>query len=178
MVGGGNEGVTVKESYNEYGDKGVTLALYADTDKSASPKLTFLLRNESGSCSDKDIEEGAYVIKKDTIVLYTHWIRSRNSNDAPIGDRIQVYKVNKDSSFTMIDSKVYVEKTRQNEDADEGMKYLYTAPKTKEEELLLDAYIASVEKIFKAKFVRGSEAVALGKEVQDALMQKQKQRWR
>ena len=168
----------VKESYNEYGDKGVTLALYdKDANKSVSPKLTFLLKNESGSCSDKDTEEGNYVIKKDTIVFYTHWKRSRNSDNAPIGDRMQMYKVDENGSFSMVNSKVYVEKTRQNEDADEGMKYLYTPPKTKEEEMLLDEYIASVEKIFKAKFVRGNEAKALRKEVHDVLVLKQKQKW-
>jgi hypothetical protein len=168
----------VKESYNEYGDKGVTLALYdRDANESASPKLTFLLRNEYGSCSDKDIEAGSYEIKKDSIVFYTHWKRSRNSDNAPIGNRIQVYKVDNNGSFTMVDSKIYVERTTQNEDADEGMQYLYVAPKTKEEEVLLNEYILSVENIFKAKFVRGDEAIALRKEVREALALKQKQKW-
>jgi hypothetical protein len=168
----------VEESYNEYGDKGVTLALYdRDANKSVSPKLTFLLRNEYGSCSDKDIEAGSYEIKKDSIVFYTHWKRSRNSDNAPIGNRIQVYKVDNNGSFTMVDSKIYVERTTQNEDADEGMQYLYVAPKTKEEEVLLNEYILSVENIFKAKFVRGDEAIALGKEVREALTLKQKQKW-
>jgi len=168
----------VKESYNEYGDKGVTLALYdRGANKNASPKLTFLLRNEYGSCSDKDIEAGSYEIKKDGIVFYTHWKRSRNSDNAPIGDRIQIYKVNENASFTMVNSKVYVERTTQNEDADEGMKYLYVEAKTKAEKLLLDEYITSVEDIFKAKFVRGDEAKALKKEVHEALELKQKQKW-
>ena len=168
----------VKESYNEYGDKGVTLALYdRDANKSTSPKISFLLLNESGSCSDKDIEEGSYEIKKDSIVFYTHWKRSRNSDNAPIGDRIQVYKVDNNGYFTMVDSKVYVERTTQNEDADEGMQYLYVEAKTKAEKLLLDEYITSVEDIFKAKFVRGNEAKALRKEVHEALELKQKQKW-
>ena len=77
----------------------------------------------------------------------------------------------------MVDSKVYVERARQNEDADEGMQYLYVEPKTKEEEVLLNEYIVSVEDIFKAKFVRGDEAKALRKEVHEALELKQKQKW-
>lgn len=170
--------ILVKRSYNEYGDKGITMALYAkDTKNSRQQKLSFLLRNESGSCSDKNIENGSYKIKEDSIVFYTHWKRSRSSNNEPIGDRIQVYKVDKNGSFHMIDSKVYVERSTQNEDADEGMRYLYEKPKTKDEKLLLDEYIASVEDIFKAKFVMGDEAKVLGEEVYEALELKQKQKW-
>lgn len=166
----------VKESYNEYGDKGMTMALYVKGD--TSPKLSFILKNESGACSDKDVEKGTYVIKKDSIVLYSHWIRSQNTNNTPIGDRKQVYKVDANSSFTLSDSSVYIEKTTQYEDADEGMQYLFTKPKTENEKRLLYDYISSVEEIFKAKFVMGDEADNLAFEVNAALSNIQKQQWK
>ena len=169
----------IEESYNEYGDKGMTMALYAkDVNASKSRKLSFLLRNESGACSDKNVEEGHYIIKKDSIIFYSHWKRSRSTDNMPIGDRIQVYKVNKDGSFYLSDSKIYVERTTRNEDADEGMQYLYTEAKTEAEKLLLEEYVASVENIFKAKFVMGEESNVLAKEVHHVLMEKQKQKWK
>jgi hypothetical protein len=168
----------IEESYNEYGDKGITMALYAkDVNASTTRKLSFLLRNESGSCSDKNVEEGHYIIKKDSITFYSHWKRSRSTDNTPIGDRIQVYKVDKNGSFYLSDSKIYVERTTRNEDADEGMQYLYTEAKTEAEKLLLEEYVASVENIFKAKFVLGKEANVLAKEVHRVLMEKQKQKW-
>jgi len=169
----------VKEDYNEYGDKGMTMVLYAlDGHKNRSKKLTFLLRNESGQCSDKDIENGTYVIKKDSIIFYTHWKRSRSTDNVPSGDRMQVFKVDENGSFSMSDSKIYVERTRQNADADEGMQYLHKEAKTAEQKKLLAEYIASVEHIFKAKFVMGEEADNLALEVHKALENKQKQRWK
>ena len=170
--------ILVKKSYNEYGDKGITMALYTkDTKNSRQKKLSFLLRNESGPCSDKNIENGSYKIKEDSIVFYTHWKRSRSSYNVPIGDRMQVFKVDKNGSFYMIDSKVYVERTKRNKDEDEGMQYLYTEAKTENEKLLLDEYITSVEDTFKAKFVMGDEAKKLEYEVNKALLLKHRQQW-
>jgi len=170
--------ILVKKSYNEYGDKGITMALYTkDTKNSRQKKLGFLLINESGPCLDKNVENGSYKIKEDSIVFYTHWKRSRSSYSKPIGDRMQVYKVDENGSFYMIDSKVYIERAKRNKDEDEGMQYLYTEAKTENEKLLLDEYIASVEDIFKAKFVTGDEAKVLGEEVYKALELKQKQKW-
>ena len=169
----------VKESYNEYGDKGISMVLYAKDVNSSDPhKLSFILKNESGQCSDKDIENGTYVIKKNSIVFYTHWKRSRSTDNTPSGDRIQVFTVDDNGSFTMSDSKAYIERTRQNQDADEGMQYLYTEAKTADEKKLLFEYIISVEHIFKAKFVMGDEADNLAFEVHDALINKQKQQWK
>lgn len=170
--------ILVKKSYNEYGDKGITMALYTkDTKNSRQKKLSFLLGNESGPCSDKNVENGSYKIKEDSIVFYTHWKRSRSSYNVPIGDRMQVFKVDKNGSFYMIDSKVYVERTKRNKDEDEGMQYLYTEAKTENEKLLLDEYITSVEDTFKAKFVMGDEAKKLEYEVNKALLLKQRQQW-
>jgi hypothetical protein len=166
----------VKESYNEYGDKGVSMALY-DVNKSTTHKLSFLLGNESGDCTDKNIEDGNYKIQENKIVFYTHWRRARSSNYMPRGDRIQVYQVDDNGAFKMIDSKVYVEKTRQNEDADEGMKYLFTAPTNEAEKLLLKEYKISVEKKYNAKFVKAEQAKYLVTEVKKALKEKHSSRW-
>jgi len=138
----------------------------------------FRVGNESGQCSDKDIENGTYVIKKDSIIFYTHWTRSHSTDNTPSGDRMQVFKVDDNGSFTMSDSKIYVERTRQNADADEGMQYLHKEAKTDEQKKLLGEYITSVEHIFKAKFVMGDEADTLAFEVHEALANKQKQQWK
>jgi hypothetical protein len=169
----------VEESYNEYGDKGITMALYVvESNTTSSPKLSFILNNESGSCSDKNVENGTYEIKEDTITFYTHWKRSRNSDNRPIGNRIQIYKVDENGSFYMSNSRTYIEQTTQYPDADEGMQYLFTEAKTETEKQLLHEYIISVESLYKAKFVRGDEADNLAFEVNAALLKKQKQHWK
>lgn len=167
-----------KETYNEYGDKGITVVLYAkDADKSILPHLRIVTRHQSGSCRVKNSEEGTYVIKKDSIIVYSRWKRFTNDY-APIGNRVQVYKLDENGSFYVSDSKVYVERTKRGEDAYEGMQYLYTDANTKNKKLLLSEYIASVEEIFKAKFVIGKEAKKLALQVSEAMREKQNKRWK
>ena len=167
----------VEEDYNEYGDKGVTMMLYAKgTDKSMLPQFRFVLKYQSGSCAVKNVEEGSYKIEKDSIVTHSRWERIDNDY-APIGERMQVYKIDENGSFYVSDSKVYIEKTERNDDADEGMKYLYTEAKTEDEKLLLANYVTSVEQLFEAKFVTGEEAEKLKYEVNKALHEKHGQQW-
>ena len=167
----------IEEEYNEYGDKGVTMMLYAkDADRSKLPQFRFVMSYQSGSCAVKNLEDGSYKIEKDSIVTHSRWERIDNDN-APIGERMQVYKMDENGSFYVSDSKVYIEKTSRNDDVDEGMKYLYTEAKTEEEKSLLANYIVSVEKLFEAKFVMGEEAEKLKYEVNKALHEKHGQRW-
>ena len=167
----------IEEDYNEYGDKGVTMMLYAkDADRSKLPQFRFVMSYQSGSCAVKNLEDGSYKIEKDSIVTYSRWERIDNDN-APIGERMQVYKVDEKGSFYLSDSKVYIEKTSRNDDADEGMKYLYTEAKTEDEKFVLANYITSVEQLFEAKFVMGEEAEKLQYEVNKALHEKHGQKW-
>ena len=167
----------IEEDYNEYGDKGVTMMLYAKgADRSKLPQFRFVLNYQSGSCAVKNVEEGSYAFEKNSIITHSNWERINNDH-APIGDRMQVYKLDENGSFYVSDSKVYIERTSRNDDADEGMKYLYTEAKTEEEKSLLDAYITSVEQLFEAKFVMGEEAEKLRYEVNKALHKKHGQQW-
>lgn len=168
----------LEEEYNEYGDKGLTMLLYAkDANRSMLPQLRVVLWYQSGSCDVKNVEEGSYVITEDSIIVYSQWKRYSNDN-APIGDRVQVYKVDDNGSFYVSDSKVYIERTTRGTDAYEGMEYLFTEAKTEVEKALLNGYMASVEKSFKAKFVREGEVGILRKEVQKALLEKHQQTWK
>ena len=167
----------IEEDYSEYGDRGVTMMLYAkDANRSKLPQFRFVLRYQSGSCDVKNVEDGHYRLNKDSIVTHSRWERFNNDN-APIGDRMQVYKVDENGSFYVSDSKVYIEKSTMNDDADDGMKYLYEEAKTEDEKLLLAEYIASVERLYKAKFVMGKEAKMLRYEVNSALQEKYKTQW-
>ena len=168
----------LEEEYNEYGDKGLTMLLYEkDANRSMLPQLRVVLWYQSGSCDVKNVEEGSYVITEDSIIVYSQWKRYSNDN-APIGDRVQVYKVDDNGSFYVSDSKVYIERTTRGTDAYEGMEYLFTEAKTEVEKALLNGYMASVEKSFKAKFVREGEVATLRKEVQKALLEKHQQTWK
>jgi len=168
-----------QEIYNEYGDKGITLLVYAKAkQKEKLPLLSFVLENQSGSCTNKSLEKGTYEIKSNSIKFYSHWERYGKEYNAPIGNRIQVYHVDENGTFYQTESKVYIEKSKRGKEVDEGMKYLYTEAKTSNEKEALKQYIGSVEHIFEAKFVRGNDAKILAKEVTRALIQKQKQRWK
>jgi hypothetical protein len=167
----------IEEDYSEYGDKGVTMMLYTkDANRSKLPQFRFVLRYQSGSCDVKNVEDGFYRIEKESIVTHSHWERFSNDN-APIGDRMQVFKLDENASFYVSESKVYIEKTTRDEEADEGMRYLYEDAKTVDEKALLAEYVASVERLFEAKFVMGDEAKALGSEVFNALQVKYKTQW-
>ena len=167
----------IEEEYNEYGDKGVTMMLYAKgADRSKLPQFRFVMRYQSGSCVVKNVEEGSYTFEKDSIITHSNWERIDNDH-APIGDRMQVYKLDENGSFYVSDSKVYIERTNRNDDAHDGMKYLYEDAKTEEEKSLLQEYISSVEQLFEAKFVMGEEAKKLRYEVNKALHLKHGQRW-
>lgn len=165
------------ESYTEYANKGTSIHLYAkDINGSKVKALSFVLHYQFGSCVPESLEEGTYSIKKDRIVLYSHWQRFSNAS-APVGDRIQVYKVDEKGALYLSESKVYIERHTPNDRTDDGMQYLSKKAKTRQETKLLLAYQKSVEALFKAKFVMGKEAESLRMEVKNALALRQKQRW-
>ena len=170
--------IMIQESYNEYGDKGLTLMLYAKgTNKDQPSTLRMVLEHQTGSCTARSAQVGVYEIEGNRFTLYSHWERYNKEENAPIGDRIQVYEVDENGSLAQVSSRVYIEKYEREKCLEEGMKYLYTDLKSAEEKQALEKYKASVEHIFKAKFVLGKEAKQLASEVRQALIAKQKQRW-
>jgi len=176
----GTETFTViHESYDEYGDKGITMKLYtSDSNTSGKPLLSLVLENQTGSCSQKSVEEGTYYVDGDTLRFYSHWSRYGKAYDSPIGDRVQVYKIDNNKMIHRVAGRVYIEKTKRYKDAPEGMKYLYKVPQTEKEREALYKYIRSIERIYGATFVQGEDAKKLADEVHTALVMKQKQRWK
>ena len=168
----------VQESYREYGDKGVEMKIYRHgADREKLPMLSFSLMYSSGSCASKSIQEGAYEINGSKIILYSRWERSGRAYDAPVGDRIQVYRVDDNGSITYESGKLYIERYAKRYDPQSGMQYLFNAPKNKQEKEALRGYIKRVEHIFEGKFVQGKAANALHDEVEEALMRKHRELW-
>jgi len=168
----------VKETYREYGDKGTELKIYPKNgDRDKLPILAFTLQYISGSCADKSIEEGAYEINGSKIMFYSRWERSGRAYDAPIGDRIQVYRVDDNGTIVYESGKLYIERYAKRYDSESGMQYLFNAPKNRQEQEALREYKKRVERIFKGKFVEGKAAKALHDEVEEALMRKHREIW-
>jgi len=176
----GNQDFSITtESYHVYDSKGTVMRMYSEernNDLLFILKLT--LKDSSGSCSDKSIQEGSYDINDTHITLYSSWDRRGKAYNAPRGSRIQVFKVQPDHSVKRLSSKIYMETERENYNDASGMKYLFQMPKTKKEKEELAFYIAAVERKYKATFVFGEEAKALKKEVTEALSKKLKNRWK
>ena len=165
----------VEEPYDEYGDKGIMLKVYKAMEK--YPLLTLTFENKSGSCSSRTTQEGSYEIKEDTITFYSHWKRKGKAYDSPIGDRIQVFKVDEKGNIKQVSGRVYIEQHTKNSKNEDGMNYLFDTPKTQEGKALLKSYVGSVERIFEATFVFEKEADRLTEEVYWALQRKEHQRW-
>ena len=176
----GNQDFSITtESYDIYDAKGTVMRMYSEernNDLLFILKLT--LKDSTGSCSDKSIQEGTYDINDTHITLYSSWDRRGKAYNAPRGSRIQVFQVQPDHSVKRLSSKLYIETQRQNYNEASGMKYLFQTPKTKKEKEELAFYVAAVEKKYKGTFVFGTEAKALKKEVTEALSKKLKSRWK
>ena len=169
----------VHESYNEYGDKGIEMKLYqTEASKDALPLFSFTLENQSGSCGAKSTQEGMYEINGTHMTLYTHWDRSGREYNAPRGDRIQHYEIDKNGTVTFKDGKLYIERQAKSYDKESGMLFLFKEAVTSTQKENLKQYIRSVEEIFEGKFVFGEEAKQLHEKVDKALMKKKQTRWK
>ena len=169
---------TVTETYREYGDRGTELKIYPQKgERDKLPLLALTLQYISGGCADKSIEEGTYEINGSKIILYSRWERSGRAEDAPMGDRIQVYRVDDNGSIVYESGKLYIERYTKRYDPESGMQYLFNVPKNKQEQEALHGYKKRVERIFKGKFVQGRAAKALHDEVEEALMRKHRKLW-
>lgn len=170
--------VIIKKSYDIYDSKGEVMQLYREErNKNLLFSLRLTLKDETGDCSSKGIQEGTYVINDNKITLYSLWHRRGKAYLEPYGARIQHYELQSDGSLTQISSSLYMETARKKHAIDEGMQYLFNLPKNEEEQKKLNSYVKEVERIYKAKFVYGDEKDRLIKEVKEELRKKKKRVW-
>jgi len=175
----GNQDFSITtESYKVYDAKGTVMRMYSEErNNDLLFILNLTLRDSTGACSAKSIEEGSYEINATHITLYSSWVRRGKAYDAPTGARIQVFEVQPDHSVKRISSKLYIETDRENYNEASGMQYLFRKPTSKKEQAKLDLYISGVERKYKGTFVFGKEAQVLRREVEKALTKKLKSRW-
>ena len=166
------------ETYDIYDSKGEVLRLYREEQNN---NLTFvfslILKDRTGACSDKSMEDGYYEINGTKVTLYSHWDRRGKAYDAPYGARVQVYELKDNYNLVRTSSRLYIEMQRRNYSKDSGMKYLFKAPQTPEEKASLKAYVRAVEHQYNGTFVYGDEAKKLIKEVEDAMIRKMRAMW-
>ena len=168
----------VTESYEIYDSKGEVMKLYKEErNNDLTFVLSLILKDKTGSCADKSMQEGAYEINGTTITLYSFWDRKGKVYDSPYGARIQQYEMLPNHTVVLKSSKIYIETARKSYDPESGMKYLFTPPKTNSETEALQTYVKSVEREYKGIFVYGEEAKRLLEEVHEALRRSMKAKW-
>lgn len=176
---GGYDFSLITETYDIYDSKGKVLKLYYEArNNDLLHRLSFTLHDETGSCSAKSIEEGAYEIEGNTITLYTFFDRRGRIYDVPYGARITKYKVQKGGVLKMVDSRLYIETAKKEFDRESAMRFLWETPKTDEQKAAFAAYVAEVERIYKGRFLFNEDARTLLEEVKHALDRKMAKRWR
>jgi hypothetical protein len=169
----------VTEAYDIYDSKGEVMKLYSEEQNNdLNFVLSLILKDRTGTCADKSMQDGSYEINGTAITLYSFWDRKGKAYDAPYGARIQQYEMLPDNTLKRISSKVYIETDRRNYDKKSGMKYLFKVPQNDKEKEALNRYVKSVEIEYKGVFVFDEEAKKLIKEVDDALIRKIKKRWK
>jgi len=166
------------ETYNIYDSKGEVLRLYREE---RNNNLTFvfslILKDRTGACSNKSMEDGYYEINGTTVTLYSHWDRKGKAYDVPYGIRVQVYELKDNYDLVRTSSKLYIETTRPNYNENSGMKYLFKAPTTEAEKASLKDYVQKVEHTYHGTFVYGDEAKKLIEEVEAAMTRKMRALW-
>ncbi|GIU00080.1 hypothetical protein TSL6_05860 [Sulfurovum sp. TSL6] len=168
----------VTESYDIYDSKGEVMKFYKEErNNNLTFVLSLILKDKTGSCADKSMQEGAYEINGTTITLYSFWDRKGKVYDSPYGARIQEYEMLPNHTVVLRSSKVYIESARKSYDPESGMKYLFNPPKNKSEKEALQSYVNAVEKEYKGIFVYGEEAKRLLEEVHEALRRSMKAKW-
>ena len=168
----------VTESYDIYDSKGEVMKFYKEErNNDLTFVLSLILKDKTGSCADKSMQEGAYEINGTTITLYSFWDRKGKVYDSPYGARIQSYEMLPNHTVVLKSSRIYIETARKSYDTESGMQYLFTLPKNDSEKEALQSYVKAVEKEYKGVFVYGDEANTLLKEVNDALRRKMKAKW-
>lgn len=175
----GNQDFSITtETYDIYDSKGEVMRLYREE---RNNDLTFILRlilkDRTGTCADKSMQEGSYEINGTQITLYSFWDRKGRAYDSPYGARIQRYEMLPDHTVILKSSKVYIETARKSYDKESAMMYLFTPPKTNIQKEALQAYVESVEKEYKGTFIFDDEAKKLIEEVQKSFRRRMKTKW-
>ena len=169
----------VINSYDIYDSKGSFIKFYkVDKDKNLTSVIRLTLKDVTGNCESKSLEDGAYEINKNVITLYSFWNRRGKAYLEPYGAKIQKYEVELDGTLKELSSLLYIEETRKKQDDDSGMEYLFHTPQGKFEQKKLNTYIKGVEEKYGGKFVFGEESKRLIKHVKEALKRKTKEAWR
>ena len=169
----------ITEVYDIYGSKGVVMKLYKEErNNDLTFVLSLTLKDNTGTCSDKSIQEGAYEINGTQMTLYSFWDRRGKAYDAPYGARITHYKLSDDLTMVKESSYLYIESERKNHNKESGMQYLFTSPNTEDEKAQLRSYIEDIERQYKGKFVYGDEAENLISEVKSALSREVEKFWK
>ncbi len=168
----------VTVNYDIYNSKGEAMKLYKEErNHDLTFVLRFILKDNTGTCSDKSVQEGAYEINGTEIVLYSFWDRRGKVYDAPYGVRVTHYEMLANHTVVRKSSYIYIESERKNYNDDSGMKYLFTPPETDQQKEELRTYIKEVEREYKGTFVYGNEAINLIEEVKKALKRKVARIW-
>jgi len=166
----GRDFTIIKESYDIYDSKGMVMKLYSEeNNQDLLFMLSLVMDDSTGTCSNKSIKRGTYLIKDSNITLYHFWDRVGKAYEAPYGAKIDNYTIDRGGKLHKLSSKVYIESSRKNYDPESGMKYLSKTPTNKQERDALNDYIKSIEKKYEATFVYGDEAKKLIKDVNYAL---------
>jgi len=166
------------EEYDVYDSKGEVLRVYKEKrNNDLLFMFSLILKDRTGACSAKSVEDGYYEVNDTSITLYSHWDRRGKAYDAPYGAHIQVYTIDENFNLTKTSSKLYVETERQNYNETSGMQYLFKKPQNEEDKKALKAYVSSVERNYKGSFVFGEEAKKLMVDVEDAMGRKMKSIW-
>jgi len=82
-----------------------------------------------------------------------------------------------DGSLKRESSVLYIERHHKSIHLEDGMQYLFTAPETEKEKVLLKSYVGDIEAYFNGVFLFGKEAQRLQSAVSDAIERKHKSRW-
>jgi hypothetical protein len=168
----------ITESYDIYDSKGEVMKFYREErNNDLTFVLSLILKDKTGSCADKSMQEGTYEINGTHITLYSFWDRKGKVYDSPYGARIQSYEMLPNHSVVLKSSKIYIETARKSYDLESGMQYLFIPPKNQKQKEALQSYIETVEKEYKGVFVYGDDVKTLLKEVHDALRRKMKAKW-
>jgi len=176
---GNNSYTTLQESYRYYDRQGEEIKLFKDEkNRDSDSLLTFVLKENTGSCTGYGLEVGAFEVQGDELVLYTSWERTGLADKSPFGAQIKRYVADDNASLRVVSSKVYIESVKRSESDESGMKYLYDKPQTKQENEKLQKYVGLIEKYYKGDFVFDKEATKLILEVKEALKPKNGSVWK
>ena len=98
---GGHDFTLLKSSYTLYGEKGEVIQLNTnEKNHDLSFVLRFTTSKEKGECSAKQNQVGVHEAIGNKLTLYTLWKHMPNAINAPIGAKIERFKVEDNASIT------------------------------------------------------------------------------